>query len=206
MSQFYQIHQDNPQLRLVKQAVEIIQKGGVIVYPTDSGYAIGCQIGDKAAMDRIRLIRTLDKKHNFTMVCRDLTDISTYAQVSNSHYRLLKSHTPGAYTFILKATREVPKRLMHPKRKTIGIRIPNNPITQALLEELGEPLMSVTLIMPGDDMPLTDPYDIRQILEKQVDLIIDGGFCGLDPTTVIDLEEGEPIILRHGLGDTTAFI
>ncbi len=205
MSQFYQIHQDNPQLRLVKQAVEIIRKGGVIVYPTDSGYAIGCHIGDKAAMDRIRLIRTLDKKHNFTMVCRDLTDISTYAQVSNSHYRLLKSHTPGGYTFILKATREVPKRLMHPKRKTIGIRIPNNPITQALLEELGEPLMSVTLIMPGDKMPLTDPYDIRQILEKQVDLIIDGGFCGLDPTTVIDLEEDEPIILRHGLGDTTDF-
>jgi tRNA threonylcarbamoyl adenosine modification protein (Sua5/YciO/YrdC/YwlC family) len=205
MSQFYQIHQDNPQLRLVKQAVDIIRKGGVVVYPTDSGYALGCHIGDKAAMDRIRAIRTLDKKHNFTLVCRDLSDISTYAQISNSHYRVLKAHTPGAYTFILKATREVPKRLMHPKRKTIGIRIPDNLVAQALLEELGEPLMSVTLIMPGDDMPLTDPYEIRQILEHQLDLIIDGGFCGFEPTSVIDLEEDEPIVLRNGLGDVSGF-
>jgi len=205
MSQFYQIHQDNPQLRLVKHAVDIIRKGGVVVYPTDSGYALGCHIGDKAAMDRIRLIRTLDKKHNFTLVCRDLSEISTYAQISNSHYRLLKAHTPGAYTFILKATREVPKRLMHAKRKTIGIRVPDNLVAQALLDELAEPLMSVTLIMPGDDMPQTDPYEIRQILEQHVDLIIDGGFCGFEPTSVIDLEEDEPIILRNGLGDVSGF-
>jgi len=205
MSQFYQIHQDNPQLRLVKHAVDIIRKGGVVVYPTDSGYALGCHIGDKAAMDRIRAIRTLDKKHNFTLVCRDLSEIATYAQISNSHYRLLKAHTPGAYTFILKATREVPKRLMHAKRKTIGIRIPDNLVAQALLEELGEPLMSVTLIMPGDDMPMTDPYEIRQLLEHQLDLIIDGGFCGFEPTSVIDLEEDEPIVLRHGLGDVSGF-
>ncbi|MFK5983836.1 MAG: L-threonylcarbamoyladenylate synthase [Pseudomonadota bacterium] len=205
MSQFYQIHQDNPQLRLIKHAVDIIRQGGVIVYPTDSGYALGCHLGDKNAMDRIRAIRTLDKKHNFTLICRDLSEISTYAQISNSHYRLLKAHTPGAYTFILKATREVPKRLMHVKRKTIGIRIPDNPITQALLQELGEPLMSVTLIMPGDDLPMTDPYEIRQILEHQLDLIIDGGFCGFEPTSVIDLEEDEPIILRVGLGDVSGF-
>jgi len=205
MSQFYQIHQDNPQLRLVKHAVDIIRQGGVVVYPTDSGYALGCHIGDKAAMDRIRAIRTLDKKHNFTLVCRDLSEIATYAQISNSHYRLLKAHTPGAYTFILKATREVPKRLMHAKRKTIGIRIPDNLVAQALLEELGEPLMSVTLIMPGDDMPMTDPYEIRQLLEHQLDLIIDGGFCGFEPTSVIDLEEDEPIVLRHGLGDVSGF-
>ncbi len=205
MSQFFQIHQDNPQLRLVKQAVEIIRKGGVVVYPTDSGYALGCHIGDKSAMDRIRLIRTLDKKHNFTLVCRDLSEISTYAQISNSHYRVLKSHTPGAFTFILKATREVPKRLMHPKRKTIGIRIPDNLIAQALLDELGEPLMSVTLIMPDDDMPMTDPYEIRQLLESQLDLIIDGGFCGFEPTSVVDLEEDEPIVVRVGLGDVSDF-
>ncbi|MFK5892710.1 MAG: L-threonylcarbamoyladenylate synthase [Pseudomonadota bacterium] len=205
MSQFFQIHQDNPQLRLVKQAVDIINQGGVVVYPTDSGYALGCHLGDKTAMDRIRTIRTLDKKHNFTLVCRDLSEISTYAQISNSHYRLLKSHTPAAYTFILKATREVPKRLMHSKRKTIGIRVPDNLIAQALLGELGEPLMSVTLIMPGDDMPMTDPYEIRQILENQVDLIIDGGFCGFEPTSVIDLEEDEPIVLRVGLGDVSDF-
>lgn len=205
MSQFYQIHQDNPQLRLVKHAVDIIRQGGVVVYPTDSGYALGCHIGDKAAMDRIRAIRTLDKKHNFTLVCRDLSEISTYAQISNSHYRLLKAHTPGAYTFILKATRVVPKRLMHAKRKTIGIRIPDNLVAQALLDELGEPLMSVTLIMPGDDMPMTDPYEIRQLLEHQLDLIIDGGFCGFEATSVIDLEEDEPIILRIGLGDVSDF-
>ena len=160
MSQFFQIHPDNPQHRLIHQAVEIIRKGGIIVYPTDSGYAIGCHIGDKTSMDKIRVIRQLDKKHNFTLVCRDLSEIAVYAHIDNSHYRLLKAHTPGAYTFILKATREVPKRLMHAKRKTIGIRIPENHITQALLEELNEPLMSSTLILPGDEDPLTDPYDI----------------------------------------------
>jgi len=204
MSQFYQIHPDNPQHRLIRHAVEIIQAGGVVVYPTDSGYAIGCHIGDKAAMDKIRVVRQLDKSHNFTLVCRDLSEISTYAQVNNTHYRLLKAHTPGAYTFILKA-REVPKRLMHPKRKTIGIRIPDNHIAQALLAELNEPIMSSTLILPGDDMPMTDPYEIRQLLEHQLDLIIDGGFCGFDPTTVVDLEGDEPVIIREGQGDISSF-
>ena len=205
MSQFFQIHEQNPQHRLIKQAVEIIRKGGIVVYPTDSGYAIGCHIGDKQSMDKIRTIRQLDKKHNFTLVCRDLSEISTYAQIDNTHYRLLKAHTPGAYTFILKATREVPKRLMHPKRKTIGIRIPENAIAQALLEELGEPLLSSTLILPNEDMPMTDPYEIREVLEHQLDLIIDGGFCGFEATTVIDFEEDVPIIVRKGLGDTEPF-
>jgi len=205
MSQFFQIHQDNPQIRLVRQAVDIIRKGGIVVYPTDSAYAIGCRIGDKHSMDKIRVIRQLDKKHNFTLVCRDLSEISNYAQTDNSHYRLLKTYTPGAYTFILKATREVPKRLMHPKRKTIGLRIPDNVIAQALLEELGEPLLSSTLILPNETEPMTDPYEIRQMLESQLDLIIDGGFCGFEATTVIDFEEQIPIVVRKGLGDTTPF-
>ncbi|WP_198264762.1 L-threonylcarbamoyladenylate synthase [sulfur-oxidizing endosymbiont of Gigantopelta aegis] len=205
MSQFFQIHDQNPQSRLVRQAADIVRQGGVIVYPTDSGYAIGCHIGDKQSMDKIRSIRQLDKQHNFTLVCRDLSEISTYAQADNSHYRLLKAHTPGAYTFILKATREVPKRLMHPKRKTIGIRVPDNAIAQALLEELGEPLLSSTLILPNDDMPMTDPYEIRQLLEHQLDLIIDGGFCGFEATTVIDFEEDVPVVVRKGLGDASPF-
>ncbi|WLQ14858.1 L-threonylcarbamoyladenylate synthase [Hahella aquimaris] len=205
MSQFFQIHQDNPQARLVRQAVEIIHSGGVIVYPTDSGYALGCAIGDKSAADRIKGIRRLDDKHNFTLVCRDLSDISTYAKVDNSTYRLLKNHTPGAYTFILTATSEVPRRLLHPKRRQIGIRVPDNRIAQALLEELGEPLMSSTLIMPGEDMPMTDPYEIRQMLEHAVDLIIDGGFCGMEPTSVVDLTDDTPVILREGAGDISGF-
>lgn len=205
MSQFFQIHEQNPQHRLIHQAVEIIRQGGVVVYPTDSGYAIGCHIGDKQSMDKIRSIRQLDKKHNFTLVCRDLSEISTYAQIDNSHYRLLKAHTPGAYTFILKATREVPKRLMHPKRKTIGIRIPENIIAQSLLEELGEPLLSSTLILPNEELPMTDPYEIREVLEHQLDLIIDGGFCGFEATTVIDFEEEIPVVVRKGLGNTEPF-
>ncbi len=205
MSQFFQIHPDNPQQRLIHQAVEIIRNGGVIIYPTDSAYAIGCRIGDKTSMDKIRSIRKLDKTHNFTLVCRDLSEIATFAQIDNSHYRLLKAHTPGAYTFILKATREVPKRLMHGKRKTIGIRIPDNQIDQALLEALNEPLLSSTLILPDDEVPLTDPYEIRQMLEHQVDLIIDGGFCGLEATTVIDFEDDVPVVVRKGLGDSSAF-
>ena len=205
MSQFYQIHPENPQIRLIKHAVDIIRDGGVIAYPTDSAYALGCHIGDKSSMDKIRQIRNLDKQHNFTLVCRDLSEIATYAQIENTQYRFLKNHTPGAYTFILKATREVPKRLMHAKRKTIGIRIPDNKIALALLEELGEPLMSSTLIMPNEYLPLTDPYDMRQVLEHQLDLIIDGGFCGMEATSVIDLETGEPIVLRTGLGDVNHF-
>lgn len=200
MSQFFTIHPENPQLRLIRQAVEIVRAGGVIVYPTDSAYALGCQIGDKKALDRIRQIRQLDKHHNFTLMCRDLSELSAYAKVDNQVFRLLKTYTPGPYTFILDATAEVPRRLMHPKRKTIGLRVPGNPITLALLEELGEPLMSVTLIMPTDEYPLTDPYDIRDTLEHHVDLIVDGGYCGLEATTVVDLSGEVPQITRQGVG------
>jgi len=205
MSQFFSIHPDNPQQRLVSQAVEIIRQGGVVIYPTDCAYALGCHIGDKAAVDRIRRIRKLDDKHNFTLVCRDLSDISTYAKVDNSTYRLLKANTPGAYTFILKASGEVPRRLLHPKRRTIGIRIPEHSISQALLESLGEPMLSTSLILPGDELPLTDPYDIRATLEHSVDLVIDGGYCGMEATTVVNLVEGIPQITRQGMGDITAF-
>ena len=205
MSQFYQIHPDNPQSRLVRLAVDIIRSGGVVVYPTDSAYALGCHIGDKDALDRIRRIRKLDDKHNFTLVCRDLSEIATYAKVNNTVYRLLRHTTPGPYTFILRATSEVPRRLLHPKRKTVGLRVPDNAIAAALLAELGEPLMSVTLIMPGDDLPLIDPYDIRAMLEHDVDLVIDGGYCGMEPTTVVDLADDIPVVLRAGKGDVTPF-
>ena len=200
MSQFFQIHPVNPQARLIHQAVEIIRADGLIVYPTDSSYALGCHVGDKAGMERIRRIRDLDNKHNFTLVCRDLSEIATYAKVDNSGYRLLKSLTPGPYTFILKATHEVPRRLQNPKRKTIGIRIPAHPIAQALLEELGEPLMSSTLILPGQEDPETDAHDIRERLEHDVDLVIDGDSCGLEPTTVIDLVDGSMEVVRKGRG------
>ena len=205
MSQFFQIHPENPQLRLIRQAADIVRAGGVVVYPTDSAYALGCHIGDKAALDRIRRIRELDHRHNFTLVCRDLSEIATYARVDNTAYRLLKHSTPGPYTFILKATSEVPKRLMHPKRKTVGLRVPDNAIAAALLEDLGEPLMSVTLIMPGDEYPLIDPYDIRKTLEQSVDLVIDGGYCGMEATTVVDLADDSPLILRAGKGDVGPF-
>ncbi len=202
MSQFFEIHPDNPQKRLIGQAVSIIQEGGVIVYPTDSCYALGCHVGNKQAMERIARIRRTDAKHDFTLVCRDLTDISTYARVDNSTYRTLKALTPAPYTFILKATSEVPRRLLNPKRKTIGIRIPDNAICQALLSELGEPLMSCTLIMPDKELPETDPEDIRDILEKHVDLIIDGGNCGFEPTTVLVMgDNGEIEVRREGRGD-----
>ncbi len=205
MSQFFQIHPENPQARLIKQAVEIIRGGGVIAYPTDSGYALGCHIGDKRALERVRAIRRLDDNHNFTMICRDLSELGSYARVENSAYRLIKAHTPGPYTFILKATAEVPRRLMHPKRRTIGLRVPDNRIALELLAELGEPLMSVSLILPGDELPLTDPYDIRDTLQNQLDLVIDGGFCGMEPTTVVDLVEEVPQILRHGVGSVENF-
>jgi len=198
MSQFFQIHPDNPQQRLIDKAVEIINGGGVIVYPTDSGYALGCHLGDKAAMERIRSIRQVDTKHNFTLVCRDLSEIALYAKVENSVYRLIKNHTPGPYTFILKATKEVPRRLQNPKRKTIGLRVPDNRIAQTLLETLSEPLMSSTLILPGDDMPLTDPYDIRDTLEHSLDLVIDGGYCGFEPTTVVEFTDDVPVVVRRG--------
>ena len=200
MSQFFSIHPENPQHRLVRQAVEILRKGGVIVYPTDSAYALGCHVGDKKALDKIRQIRRLDKNHNFTLMCRDLSELSVYAKVNNQMFRSLKAHTPGPYTFILEATSEVPRRLMHPKRRTIGLRVPENAIALALLEDLGEPIMSVTLIMPGDEYPLTDPYDIRDLLEHQVDLVVEGGYCGLEPTTVVDLTGEAPEVIRQGVG------
>ncbi len=205
MAQMLYIHPDNPQGRLIEQAVAIIRAGGVLVYPTDSAYAIGCHLGDKAALDRIRQIRQLDKHHNFTLVCRDLSELAIYAKVNNQVFRRLKANTPGAYTFILEATSEVPRRLMHPKRKTIGLRVPANPIAQALLAALGEPLMSSTLIMPGAEYPLTDPDDIRDMLDRHVDLIVDGGYCGLEATTVIDLTNESPVVLRRGMGDVAAF-
>lgn len=201
MSQYFEIHPDNPQRRLVAQAVAIIRKGGVVVYPTDSCYALGCLVGDKQAMERISRLRRVNKDHDFTLMCRDLSDISTYAHVDNSVYRLLKSLTPAPYTFILRATSEVPRRLQNPKRKTIGIRVPDNRIAQALLDDLGEPMMSSTLILPGEELPETEPDEIRRKIEKQVDLIIDGGHCGLEPTTVLAIgDDGEIEVRRQGRG------
>ncbi|MBN3564547.1 L-threonylcarbamoyladenylate synthase [Aliamphritea spongicola] len=205
MSQFFQIHPDTPQARLIKQAVEIINKGGVVVYPTDCAYALGCHLGDKSALEKIKRIRKLDDKHNFTLVCRDLSDIGTYAKVDNVAYRLLKAHTPGAYTFILNATTEVPRRLLHPKRRTIGLRIPQNTIALELMAALGEPIMSTSLIMPGDDQPLTDPYEIRDLLQHEVDLVIDGGYCGMEATSVINLVDDVPVVVREGAGDISDF-
>ena len=201
MSQYFSIHPDNPQQRLVSKVADIIRQGGVVVYPTDSVYAIGCHIGDKQALDRIRSIRELDKNHNFTLMCRNLSELASYAKVDNSAFRILKSSTPGAFTFILTASSEVPKRLMHPKRKTIGIRVPDSPIVQALLAELGEPMMSVTLIMPNDDYPLAEAYDIREVVGSLVDAIVDGGNCGLEPTTVVDMTGSNPEIKRQGMGN-----
>jgi len=205
MSQFFQIHPVNPQARLISQAVAIMRNGGVVVYPTDSCYALGCPIGDKTAMTRIRRIRKMDDDHNFTLVCRDLSEISLYAKVDNTAFRLMKNLTPGAYTFILDATREVPRRLQHPKRKTIGLRVPDHPIALALLEQLGEPIMSTTLIMPNKKEPETDAQDIRDLLEKHVDLIIDGGHCGFEATTVVDMMGEVPCVMRKGKGSTDDF-
>jgi len=205
MAQYFQIHPTHPQPRLLKRAVEIVRAGGVIVYPTDSSYALGCHLGDKAAMERIRRIRRVDEDHHLTLVCRDLSELSQYARVSNADYRVLKSATPGPYTFLLPATREVPRRLQHPKRKTIGLRVPDHVIAQALLTALGEPLMSSTLIFPGETLPASDPEEIRARLENRVELVIDGGFCGLEPTTVVALVDGAPKLVRAGRGDVQAF-
>jgi len=205
MAQFFTIHPDNPQARLIKQAVAIIREGGVIVFPTDSCYALGCRLGDKAAMERIRAIRQVDADHHFTLVCRNLSEIAQFAKVDNSQYRLLKAATPGGYTFILQATREVPRRLQHPKRNTIGLRVPAHPVVEALLSELGEPLLSSTLILPGDTLPLTDPYETRQCLEHQVALVMDGGYCGMEMTSVIDLSGDAPRLVRLGKGDVAVF-
>lgn len=205
MSQFFHIHPETPQLRLLKQAVQIIRQGGVVIYPTDSGYALGCHVGDKNAMERILQIRQVNGDHNFTLLCRDLSELSVYAKVENSAFRLIKNNTPGAYTFILRGTKEVPKRLLNEKKKTIGLRIPENKIAQALLEELGEPLLSTSLILPGEEFAESDPEEMRARLEKQVDLIMHGGIIGEAPTTVIDLSDDEPVILREGRGDPAPF-
>lgn len=206
MAQFLQIHPDNPQQRLIEQAADIVRRGGIMAYPTDSAYALGCHLGDRAALDRIRHMRQLDKHHNFTLMCRDLSELATYARVDNQVFRLLKNHTPGAFTFILPGTSEVPRRLMHPKRKTIGLRVPDNRIALSLLEALGEPLMSSSLLLPGQTLPLSDPEDIRDALDNQVELIIDGGNCGFEPTTVVDLTGPVPQVTRQGKGDASPFL
>ena len=205
MAQFFSIHPANPQLRLIRQAVAIIRAGGVIAYPTDSCYALGGHLGDKAVMTRIRAIRQVDEQHHFTLMCRNLSEISQYAKVDNSQYRLLKASTPGSYTFIFQATREVPRRLLHPKRNTIGLRIPDNPVVQALLTELNEPLLSSTLILPGDEFPLNDAGEIRDRLEHHVELVLDGGACGLEMSTVIDLTGDTPKLTRLGKGSLAPF-
>ena len=207
MSQFFYIHPENPQARLINQAVEILRRSGVIIYPTDSGYALGCMIGDKHAMDRIVQIRQLPEGHNFTLVCSDLSELSTYSLVNNTAYRLIKNNTPGRYTFILTATKELPRRLMTSKRKTIGIRVPDNQIALDLLKALGEPILSCSLMLPGEEyITQSDPEEIRDRLERQVDLIIHGGYLGQEPTTVVDLTEDTPVILREGSGSITPFI
>src|SRR5487761_2374159 len=205
MAQFFSIHPDNPQPRLIKQAAEMLRNGAVIVYPTDSGYAIGCHLDDKEAVARIRQIRGLDEKHLMSLVCRDLSELAHYARVDNAQFRLLKNNTPGSYTFILEATKEVPRRLQHPKRSTIGLRIPDHPVALALLEELGEPMSSSTLILPDQAWPLNDAELIRELLEKRVDAVIDGGAAGTDFTTVIDLTGDAPVLLRQGMGDAAPF-
>ena len=205
MAQFFSIHPDNPNPRLIHQAAAVLRGGGVVVYPTDSCYALGCHLDDKDAVTRIRQIRQLDEQHHLTLMCRDLSEISRYAKVDNAKFRLLKSNTPGSYTFILEATREVPKRLQHPKRSTVGIRIPDHPVALALLEELGEPMSSSTLILPDESSPLNDAERIRELLEKKVDLVIDGGAVGADFTTVIDLTGAVPVLLRLGKGDVAPF-
>ena len=205
MARTVEIHPTNPQPRRIAEVVAAIRAGGLIAYPTDSSYALGCHIGDKRAMDRIRRIRKTDKSHNFTLVCNDLSEISVYARVDNWAYRLLKAHTPGPYTFVLSATREVPKRLQNPKRRTIGLRVPDHPIVNAMLQSLGEPIMSSTLSLPGDDMPLTDPADIEERIGNQIEMIVDGGNAGIEPTTVVDLSSGAVEVLRAGRGDVSAF-
>jgi len=201
MSQFFEIHPENPQQRLIKQAADILRKGGVIVYPTDSAYALACQIGDKTALDKIKRIRHLDDKHNFSLICKDLAQVATFTKVSNDTHRLIKNLTPGAFTFIIDATKEVPKRMMHAKRKTIGIRIPDNNIALALVEELGEPLLSTTMIMPEAEHALSDPYEIRELLEHELDLIIDAGIITCAASTIISCADGKIELIRQGKGE-----
>lgn len=203
MSQYFVIHPDNPQVRLLRQAAAIVRGGGLIAYPTDSCYALGCQLGNKDAAERIRRIRQLEAHHHFTLVCKDLGELGRYARVDNRQFRLLKAATPGSYTFILEASREVPRRMMHPKRSTIGLRVPEHPIVAALLEELGEPLLSSTLQLPGDDLPITDGAEIRERLEHELELVLDAGSCGIEMTTVIDLTRDPPEITRQGRGNAS---
>lgn len=205
MTQYFQIHPDNPQPRLIRQAAEIIDAGGIVALPTDSSYALVCRLDDKDAVDRLRRIRGIDDKHHLTLLCRDLSEIANYARVDNKQYRLLKAATPGPFTFILEATREVPRRLSHPSRKTIGLRVPENAIAQSLLEQLSQALIGTTLIPAGSDAPLNDPEDIRDNLQRQVELVIDGGSCSLEPTTVVDLTGDSPVVLRRGRGDSSLF-
>jgi tRNA threonylcarbamoyl adenosine modification protein (Sua5/YciO/YrdC/YwlC family) len=206
MSQFFTVHPTNPQPRLIKQAADLVRNGAVIAYPTDSCYALGCHLGDQEAVARIRQIRGVDDKHHMTMVCRDLSELARYARVDNVQFRLLKNNTPGSYTFILQATKEVPKRLQHPKRSTIGVRIPDHPVALALLEELGEPLISSTLILPNEEFAMNDAEQIRDLLQHQIDLVVDGGAVGLDSTTVIDLTKDTPVVVRFGKGDVSPFL
>ncbi len=205
MAQFFSLHPEHPQQRLVRQAADIIRGGGLVVLPTDSAYALACQAGDAGVLDRIRRIRGVGERHHFTLMCRDLSEIATYARVDNSQYRLLKAVTPGPYTFILEGTKELPRRVLHPKRKTIGLRIPEHAVVSALLDELAGPMLTSTLILPGEDLPLTDADEIRDRLQKQVELIIEAGFCGPEATTVIDLTSGSPELLRAGRGDLAPF-
>lgn len=205
MAQFFNIHPDNPQQRLIQQVTAILRRGGIIVYPTDSCYALGCRIGDKDAAMRLLRIRGLDEGHDLTLVCRDLSELGRYAQVDNNQFRLIKAHTPGPYTFILKGTREVPRRLLHKRHDTIGLRVPEHGVAQALLKEMGEPILSSTLMLPGHDVPLNEAWEIRERLEHEVDLVIDGGACGLTPTTVVDLTGAAPVVLRPGKGPVDDF-
>jgi len=205
MAQFFEVHPDNPQPRFLRQAVQILHAGGVVAIPTDSSYALVCHLDDKAAADALRRVRGVDEKHHLTLLCRDLSELSTYAKVDNSQYRLLKATTPGPYTFILEGTKELPRRVLHPKRKTIGLRVPDHPVVSALLAELGEPMLSSTLLLPDEDHPLTDPEEIRDRLEKEVDLIIEAGPCRGEATTVIDLTGGSPVLVREGRGSLAPF-
>lgn len=206
MAQVFHIHPDTPQKRLIHLVAEVLRQGGVAVYPTDSCYALGCRMGDKAALDRIRRLRGLDDKHDFALLCADLSDLAQYGKLDNASFRLLKTLTPGPYTFLLKATHDTPRRLQDPKRKTVGLRVPANPTARAILSDLGEPLMSTSLILPSDDLPLSDPYDIEERLDRLVDAIVDGGACGFEPSTVVDLSGPSPVVVREGRGDPSPFL
>jgi tRNA threonylcarbamoyl adenosine modification protein (Sua5/YciO/YrdC/YwlC family) len=205
MARYYDVHPDNPQARLLRQVVDLVRDGGLIAYPTDSCYAFGCQLGNRAGLDRIREIRRLDERHHFTLVCRDFAQLGQFVQVSNSVFRLVKACTPGSYTFILPATREVPRRLLHPRKRTVGVRVPRHTVAQALLAELGEPLLSSTMLLPGQDEPMTQGWEIKEQLDHLLDAVIDAGDCGTEPTTVVDLSQPEPEILRRGAGDPSRF-